>query len=145
MSLVRKGGYSGGNSYLLIDNTASGRQKERIQCCTMPVTAGSNELLNPQRRRPRGHCDRCARYLCDRCDAVKHIAGCTFIDEMIEVALSNEHMYGIRDLAFLNHDGNPSEVVKMLRDKKRIAGIGATYTPKSSDKITESGIIITAK
>lgn len=44
--------------------------RDRLFEVPMQVCAhcSSHVVMNPERQRPRGHCDRCGRYVCDDCN-----------------------------------------------------------------------------
>jgi len=132
MPIVRRGGYGGGKSTLIIDNTAAGGK--RYECNTMTCAhCGINIVLADEynaaifravgispvlvRDRPRNRCDRCARYICDA-PACK--AECNFVEEMLELALAHP---GAGPFLARGPGGTPLFDPR-LRDRRRIAGVG---------------------
>jgi len=93
--------------YVLIDNRDSPgipfEQSLRAGLPTMPVPAGRRfegktrtcshcqqvSILNPLRVRPRGHCPKCDRHLCDRCALIYSLTlECVPFDKVIERLLA---------------------------------------------------------
>lgn len=71
-------------------------------------------ILNPERRRDRGWCWNCDRYLCDACQAIKNSVGCIPAAQRIDLAIANPlrdisvgQMQPGRDLKQLVEDTKP--------------------------------------
>ena len=55
----------GGRGYLMIDNRASGGTLQEMNTMTC-AHCGVVVVLNPERTRERGYCNKCHAYICDR-------------------------------------------------------------------------------
>lgn len=124
MALVQRGGYGGGKGYLQVDNRPSGGKLEEFATLTC-AHCGVLQILNGLRVRPRAHCDRCSKYICDQCSALNE---CNFYEESLELALAHP---GMGPFLGRNPDGSIPDHVRYLRDKHRISGIG--FDSKSGD------------
>jgi hypothetical protein len=124
MPIVGRGGYGGGKGWLLIDNRPSGGKLEEFATMTC-AHCGILKILNGLRTRPREHCDRCAKYICDSCKA---LGECNYYEESIELALMypNQGPFLLRGL-----NGEPLYDTK-LRDKHRIQGVGFSAETKTN-------------
>lgn len=112
MQTARKGSYSGGKGTLIVDERASGGKLMEFptltcQHCNMIV------VLNNLRTRPRGHCTRCSRYICDDC---MKLGECNYVEEMIDLALAHP---GEGPFLLRGPGGVPLYDTK-LRDAKRL-------------------------
>jgi hypothetical protein len=121
MPMVQRGGYQQGEGYLLIDDRVSGgtlTEVATMTCAHCSVVVA----LNPERRRSRGRCTRCARYVCDGCAA---LGECNYVGEMVDLALTYP---GQGPFLARGPAGEPLYDTR-LRDQHRIAGVGFTPQP----------------
>lgn len=61
-----RGGIKGGLTYSMLDERAAGGQllEQSVMVCNH---CGVNVIINPDRTRPREHCNKCFAYICDSC------------------------------------------------------------------------------
>jgi hypothetical protein len=87
--------------YMLIDHLFSPGLPEPVRIPGLPtVVAPGGKIIeaaiiccrhcqvemikNPERTRPRGYCTQCDHYICDRCEGLRILYGCTTIEKVIE-------------------------------------------------------------
>ena len=109
--MFHRGAVRGGRGYLLVDNRASGGALEELPTLTC-AHCNCTTVLNPQRTRERGYCQKCHAYVCD-------LPGCRAACNPTELMVDLARKYPGEPWLLRGPNGEPL-FPQELRDKERI-------------------------